>query len=257
MSNHPGGELKLMGVRSFLHCPVQLSGAVLLCAVSLGMPHAASAATPYRVLNHEAIQIESRALGGGRQHLQLTGFGKQFELSLQPNESIRRAVPSGRSDIEPLEGTVDGQSGSWVRITRTRAGWRGMVFDGRELYAIEPVGDLGEALVQPLPSSPTAPVMYRLADAIMTVGTGFCATLDADGNPVGGGDASAGGGATTDASTPDHPSALKVFKAIASDLSSIAPGYPTKRLMTGVVADYEFASAFDDPQGAIIARMDI
>src|SRR5215469_15673657 len=208
MSNHPGGELKLMGVRSFLHCPVQLSGAVLLCAVSLGMPHAASAATPYRVLNHEAIQIESRALGGGRQHLQLMAFGRQFELNLQPNESIRRAVPSGRSDIEPLEGTVDGQSGSWVRITRTRAGWRGMIFDGQELYAIEPVGDLGEALVQPHSNSPTAPVMYRLADAIMTVGTGFCATLDADGNPVGG--AGSTGGATTDASTPDHPSALKV-----------------------------------------------
>src|SRR5215469_9128008 len=237
MSNHPRGERNraLVVVRRLLRFRLPLPRAALLCAVSAAVPHAASAATPYRVLNHEAIQIESQALGGGRQHLQLVAFGKQFELSLQPNESIRHAVPSGRSDIEPLEGTVDGQSGSWVRITRTRAGWRGMIFDGQELYAIEPVGDLGEALVQPHSDSPTAPVMYRLADAIMTVGTGFCATLDAEGNPVGG---VGSNGATPDASTPDHPSALKVFKAIASDLSNTALGYPTKRLMTGIVADY-------------------
>src|SRR5262249_10190242 len=52
-------------------------------------------------------------------------------------------------------------------------------------------------------------------------------------------------------------SAVKVFEAIAADLSGAATQYPTKRLMTGVVADYEFSQAFADPQGAIIARMNI
>jgi hypothetical protein len=132
-----------------------------------------------------------------------------------------------------------------------------MVFDGHELYAIEPVGDVGEALVQPHPDSKTAPVMYRLADALITVGTGFCATLDEDGTPAPDGKTDSSGAA--DSSTPDRPTALKVFQAVAADLTSGASAatYPSKQLMTGIVADREFAAAFDDPQGAIIARMNI
>src|SRR6185437_3766268 len=130
-------------------------------------------------------------------------------LSLQPNDSIQGAVPSTRPDIQPLAGTLDGQPGSWVRITRTPAGWRGMLFDGQELYAIEPVGDLEEALVQPHSDSATAPVMYRLADTIMTVGTGFCATVNADGSPADGGSPPAPGTATTGA-TADSPSSKRL-----------------------------------------------
>ena len=217
-----------------------------MVAVGVSAPPVLAEA-PYKVLNHEAIRIDSRAAGNGRQHLSLSAFGKQFELSLQPNEGIRRAVPANRSDIEPMQGTLDGQPGSWVRITRTRSGWRGMVFDGQELYAIEPVSDVAEALVQPHAASGSDPVMYRLADTLMSVGSGFCATVDANGVTA------------DDASTADHPSAMKVFKAIAADLGAQAQAtqFPSKRLMTGVVADREFATAFDDPQGAIIARMDI
>jgi len=230
-----------------------LRGVALLCVAFAAMA-SAHAEPPYRVLNHESIRIDSAALGNGRQHLSLSAFGRSFELSLQPNANISAAVPKGRTDIQPLQGTLDGLAGSWARLTRTRSGWRGMVFDGHDLYAIEPVGDVGDALVQPHPESRTAPVMYRLADALIAVGTGFCATLDADGTP-----SSDTAGATTDSSTPGSPTALKVFQAVAADLTSAAStaAYPSKRLMTGVVADHEFATHFDDPEGAIIARMNI
>ncbi len=231
-------------------------GVALLMIVGVSMSQVASAAVPYKILNHEAIQIESRA-GGAHQHLSLSAFGKQFELTVQPNEGIQRAVPGGRSDIQPLAGSVDGQPGSWVRITRTRAGWRGMLFDGTELYAIEPVGDVGDALVQPHTDAANAPVMYRLADAIMTVSSGFCATVDADGSAADAGGASGSGSASADPDASQRLSALKVFKDVATDLSSTAAPYPTKRLLTGIVADYEFSQAFTDPQGAIIARMNI
>ncbi len=216
----------------------------LLLVLFIAAAQPSLAGPPYRILNHEAIRIDWQTLSRGHQHLSLTAFGKQFELSLQPNEGIRRAVPAGRSDIQPLQGSLDGQPDSWVRITRTRAGWHGMLFDGQELYAIEPVADIAEALVQPHPTSATEHVMYRLADALMTVGSGFCATSDADGT------------SGSDSSTPDRPSAMKVFKAVAADLNG-QTSYPSKRLMVGVVADNEFATAFDDPEGAIIARMDI
>src|SRR5690348_2312785 len=193
-----------------------LPGVALLCVAFAAMA-SAHAEPPYKVLNHESIRIDSAALGNGRQHLSLSAFGRSFELSLQPNANINAAVPKGRTDIQPLQGTLDGLAGSWARLTRTRSGWRGMVFDGHDLYAIEPVGDVGDALVQPHPESRTAPVMYRLADALIAVGTGFCATLDADGSP-----SSDSAGATTDSSTPGSPTALKVFQAVAADLTSAA-----------------------------------
>lgn len=237
-----------------------LLGVALLFLASVAMMNAATAAAPYKVLNHEAIQIQARQLGPRQQHLSLAAFGKQFELSLQPNDSIQGAVPSTRPDIQPLAGTVDGQPGSWVRITHTPAGWRGMLFDGQELYAIEPVGDVGEALVQPHSHSATAPVMYRLADTLMTLGSGFCATVDTDGSPADSGSSTAA--TATSAADPESRSskrlsAARMFEAIATDLNGTATQYPTARLLTGVVADYEFSQAFADPQGAVIARMNI
>ncbi len=226
----------------------RLFAAARICfaaACGLGVVPAVLAAPSFKVLYHESVKIETRAGGNGRKYMRLDAYGKRFELTLAPNEGIRAAVPPGRTDIEPLAGTVDGQTGSWVRITRTRAGWRGMLFDGHELYAIEPAADLADSLVQPLTaSSPTAPVMYRLADALMSVEPGFCGTANAD-------EAAAPG------ATQEKTTALKVFKAIAADLSAQSGSYPAERLMMGVVADYEFASLFDDPAGAIIARMDI
>ena len=230
--------------------------AALAAAAICGMLPAAYAAPLFQILNHEAVHIATNTSSSGIRHMRLEAFGRRFELDLQPNEGIRRAVPAGRGDIEPLAGTLEGQAGTWVRLTRTRAGWRGMIFDGRELYAVEPVADVADALVQPHADlSDTAPVMYRLADALMTVNPGFCETLIAEGTT--GADAAAGSTNATSNAAPTRPTALRVFKAIAADLSSAAGQFPSKRLLTGVVADYEFANKFNDPEGAIIARMDI
>ena len=87
-----------------------LLGVALLFLACVSMANEALAAAPYKVLNHEAIQIEARTLGAGRQHLSLAAFGKQFELSLRPNASIQAAVPGTRPDIQPLAGTLDGRS---------------------------------------------------------------------------------------------------------------------------------------------------
>jgi hypothetical protein len=226
-------------------------GAALLCAaagVVCGTP--ALAGADFRVLYHEAVRIESRPAAASRQHLRLEAYGRRFDLLLETNEGLSAAVPRGRRDIQPLRGVLENQPGSWARLTHTRSGWRGMLSDGHELYAIEPAADLADALVQPLTAAKSDTVMYRLADALMTVGPGFCATLAADTAPSGDANSTAG--------EPGSPTALQVYQALAADLNSAASAFPSKRLLTGVVADYEFASRFsDDPEGAIIARMDI
>jgi hypothetical protein len=155
---------------------------------------------------------------------------------------LRSAIPAGRSDIQPLRGTIEGRPDSWVRLTHTRSGWRGVLSDGHELYAIEPTADIAESTVQPMTAAPgTAPVMYRLADALMPGGPGYCATLPAEGGTP----------------APGRPTALMAYKAITAELAQ-STARPTRRLVIGVVADYEFVRFVSgDPEGAIISRMDI
>jgi hypothetical protein len=229
-------------------------GCIALCGLAAAAQ--ADASPTFKVLYHEAVKIESHATSARQQRMHLEAYGKDFNILLEPNDGIRRAVPAARPDIQPLKGSVEGQAGSWARLTRSRTGWRGMVFDGRELYAIEPAANVADAVVQPLTtSSPTDPVMYRLADTLMTVGPAFCQTVAADDTVSSDPPAAqpSNGGAE-----PGRTSAKAMFNAIARDLSSPTAEFPSERLMTGVVADYEFVQEyFSDPEGEILARMDI
>jgi len=213
---------------------------MLACSALVG---AVRAGPTFKVLYHERLELESRADVDGQQHLSFDAYGRRFDLDLEPNDDIGQAVSANRSDIKPFRGTVAGQPGSWVRLTHTRDGWRGLLSDGHELYAIDPENELAAVAVQPLtaPSS-SAPVMYRLADTLMPLGAGFCGT-DTDESVTSG---------------AGRPTALKAFTRIAEDLAAQASGIPARRLVVGVVADHQFVDKIGaDPEGAIVARMDI
>lgn len=213
----------------------------------------AAAAPAFRILYHEALNLEMHAVAGQQQRMSFDAYGRRFNLVLQSNEGIRRAVPVGRTDIEPLTGTLEGQRGSWVRMTRTRSGWRGVISDGRDLYAIEPSAEIAAAVVQPLgTTSNTAPVIYRFADALLPITGAFCEIIGQDGTPLSDSGAVSPGKAQEGGSV----TAQTLYKALA-DQGSQSPG-PGLRLRVGVVADYEFFRQFsDDPEGTIISRMDI
>src|SRR5581483_11161179 len=136
-----------------------------------------AAAPTFKILYHERLDIIPRIEASGQQHLAFDAYGHHFDVDLEPNDAIARGVLANRSDIKPYKGTVAGQAGSWARLTQTRDGWRGVVDDGQDLYAIEPASELRHSAVQPLPGagSSTTPVIYRLADAIMDGGA-YCGT---------------------------------------------------------------------------------
>ena len=209
--------------------------AALACLTLCGT---ATAAPTFKILYHERLDLAARVDPSGQQHVSFDAYGRHFDVDLQANERIARAIPADRSDIEPYLGTVAGQAGSWVRLTRTREGWRGVVNDGQDLYAIEPASDVRAAAVQPLPDGgvTSTPVIYRLADAIMPDGAAYCGTGD--------------NGSTA---------ALESFTQLAKDLSMKSTAeIPSRQLVVGVVADHTFTdSVGSDPLGAIIARMDI
>jgi hypothetical protein len=218
--------------------------AVLAC---LALFRTATGAPALQVLYHEKLDITPRIDAAGQQHVSFDAYGRHFDVNLELNENIRRGVSAARSDIKPYRGTVTGQTGSWVRLTQTRDGWRGVISDGHELYAIEPESELKAATAKSQGvgggSSSSATVMYRFEDAIMPDGAGYCGT-DPDENLTSG---------------ASRPTALKAFTNIAKDLSTKdTSAATTKALVVGVVADHEFADDVgSDPEGAIVSRMDI
>ncbi len=219
----------------------------------------AVAAPAVRIVYHETLRIQARQSEGHTRAMSFDAYGQRFELELTDNEGIRRAVPASRPDIEPLRGTVPGQPGSWVRITHTRSGWRGILFDGQELYAIEPAHEVAGYLVQPLlTAGPGDAVIYRLKDALLAVGPAFCEIAQPD-SPAVPDSAVTGSSGTAPATSPvpKQVSAQALYSAMATG-SDTQSTVPTLRLLVGVIADYEFLQEYsDDPEGTLISRMDI
>jgi hypothetical protein len=222
------------------------SSAVLAC---LALFRTATGAPAFQILYHEKLEMTPRVDAKGQPHVSFDAYGRHFDVNLELNENIRRGVSPGRSDIKPYRGTVSGQAGSWVRLTQTRDGWRGVLSDGRELYAIEPENELQAALAPSVgvggasPGSSSTPIMYRLADALMPDGAGYCGT-DLDESLT---------------SNAARPTALKAFAHIAKEISTKdTAAATTKALVVGVVADHEFTdNVGSDPEGAIVSRMDV
>src|SRR5690242_2161319 len=82
-----------------------------------------TAAPTFKVLYHERLDITPRVDINGQQHVSFDAYGRHFDIDLELNDNIARGVPADRPDIQPYRGTVAGQAGSWVRLTRSRDGW--------------------------------------------------------------------------------------------------------------------------------------
>jgi hypothetical protein len=208
---------------------------------AIAAPHA-------QILYHEGIRPQVKQVSGHTRSMSFEAYGRQFNFQLSSNPAVQRAVPANRTDIEALRGQIEGLPGSWVRMTHTRSGWRGMVSDGEELYAIEPANEVADSVVQPLAdNSSSASVMYRLKDALLPDVDGYCRILNVDDTPYVGSDDLQG-----------RVTAKMMVDAITKDATNTFPAGPDLELTVGVIADYEFyQKTSDDPEGAIISRWDI
>jgi hypothetical protein len=221
---------------------------VLLAGLIFSASAFAAPTYGYRVLHHEAIDVATRKGAGASEHLSFEAYGRRFEVTVAPNERIRRGMPANvASTTMPMQGTVDGLAGSWVRITRSASGLRGMVFDGHEMYAVEPASEVAPVSVEPMSATSGETVVYRLADALMPVETMKCELAKPD-------------------STPDTPAtAADALQQLTSELhtfqieAATAEATALKQVRVGVVGDFEFVSQFttSTPEDAIVARMNI
>jgi hypothetical protein len=209
---------------------------------------AAAVAAPthgYRVLHHEAVEVATRKGLGASEHLSFEAYGRRFEVTVSPNERIRRGMPASLAGhTMPLQGTVDGLAGSWVRLTRSASGLRGMVFDGRDMYAVEPASEVAPVSVEPMNAGSDGTVVYRLSDALMPGQTMRCELAKPD-------------------PTPQSPqTAADAFQQLTSELHLFQEASATalKQVRIGVVGDFEFVNRFvapSTPEDAIVARMNV
>jgi hypothetical protein len=216
--------------------------ATLLVACAAGT---ARAEHGFRVLHHQPVKLRSHTEAGAVEHVTFDAYGRRFALRVAPNERIRSAVSGLNTTAMPLQGSVEGAPKSWVRITRTGSGWRGLIFDGQDLYAIEPASDMVDSAVQPLDASGAEPVVYRLSDAVLPLDTMSCEVVHPD----------------EESPVDAESTAESAYEHISHELQvKSAALTATRQVRVGVVGDFEFFNLFGSQQSAeeaIVARMNI
>lgn len=107
-------------------------------------------------------------------------YGRRFELALEPNEALRGAsaapAPSTASGVTLYRGQLMGKPGSWARIATRGSDVHGLVWDGTELYVIEPSAAVRDSLVPPLNPDAARTVMFRMSDTILESRAAFCSS---------------------------------------------------------------------------------
>lgn len=188
-----------------------LARAVSLLAVFGLVPDALAndAGEDFRILYFEPLtplpggEFMTAQKKGGESTLPRTlsfdAYGRRFDLSLERNG---RVMQDANATAIAYRGSLTGQPDSWARLTSIGDELHGLVWDGNDLYVIEPVGEAREFMVVPLAPTQDGNLIYRLSDTLMGLGTDFC---DA-----------------TDISPDALSNGLEAFKATTSDLKAHA-----------------------------------
>jgi len=106
------------------------------------------------------------------QQLRFDAFGRRFEISLGLNSRLMASKPE-QSSLQLYRGSIDGIAGSWVRLASKGEVLHGMIWDGTQLYAIEPAAEVSDSLASP-PTDASQTVVFRLADVTMDASAAAC-----------------------------------------------------------------------------------
>lgn|GEM_PF-5576783 len=128
-----------------------------------------------RVIHAEAVQFSSAVTtrSEGAMLVSVNAFNRQFDLALLPNSDlIENFDATTLPGIEVYKGSIVGADNSWVRLTRTGGKMVGVIHDGTEMFLIDSISDMGNAvslaLEQELQASGAASAMFRASDVVMS-----------------------------------------------------------------------------------------
>jgi hypothetical protein len=160
--------------------------ATIILAGAAGTASAAESGSS-RILYFEPLRLDSASSAvqqksSQSRELQFDAYGRRFVVSLEPNARLApllQAKPGASvPDVQLYRGQVNGDSRSWARISITQGKLQGMLWDGSELYVIEPLSELRDELPADATADSDTTAIFRLADVMMTPGAASCGTED-------------------------------------------------------------------------------
>lgn len=200
--------------------------------------HGAAFADSARILYHEPLRAS--AATSTRTQKQSTefaygfeAFGRRFDLTLARNERLalaKTALTEGTS-LRLYKGTINGADDSWVRLGVRGDRVEGLLWDGQEMYVIEPVDAARktDSSLAGLPASGS--IVYRLSDTRLQTPAACAAT---------------------------HPaqitSGLDQYRALAAELTATANAVvasnPTRRIELSAIGDALYREGHASEQSA-------
>lgn len=159
-------------------------GFAVLTIIAAVQSAAAADIDASQILYFEPLRVAAPTVPPSQQkssrsrELQFDAYGRRFVLSLQPNDKLSPLLQSkaGNPSLQLYRGHIDGAAQSWVRVALADGQLRGMLWDGAELYIIEPVTMLRDSLPARTSVEGDATAIFRLADVAMKPGATSCGT---------------------------------------------------------------------------------
>lgn len=164
----------------------QFAQGLAAIALAVVLAHAAGAVDngDSRILYFEPFQLSaptsatpaSRQKSSRARELQFDAYGRRFVVMLEPNDKLSPLLQArtGALDLELYRGRINGVSQSWVRLAMGDGQVQGMLWDGAELYVIEPVAKLRDTLPANTKVDDDTTAIFRLTDVVMTPGAAAC-----------------------------------------------------------------------------------
>jgi Metallo-peptidase family M12/Domain of unknown function DUF11 len=164
-----------------------------LLAVLTTVAPCANAVTDARILYFEPVRSFTpdrdavlRKPGGGQlRELKFDAYGRRFDLSLDLNDALTPQSKAGASALQLYRGRINNVAGSWVRLAIRSGAVQGMLWDGIDLYVIEPAAQVRDALTPPPEAKTSGSVIFRLADVLIDANEASCAVDETHGSRKG------------------------------------------------------------------------
>jgi len=189
--------------------------AVMAAILATGIAPAAQPHSDVSILYHESVILLDlgRSENGSLERIEFDAFGRRFVLRVD-------ASAPGRSDpsMEMIKARIDGERGSWARLSLSGGTLAGLIRDRNETYAIESRRNLEGELMLASPADGSQSIIYRLSDTLVPAGLLACDTHGESG-------------------LIDGKTALASLTAELSTTATLAAVYQD-RATVGVLADY-------------------
>ncbi len=209
--------------------------ALLALALSAIVP----AAEPPHIRFAEKITVNP-----GTTQAQFDAYGRRFVLNLRSNDRalarLRLKQGISISGTRLWRGALDGQAGSWVRLTEREGASEGVIWDGRDLYVVTRYRNVAGSLGVPLAARPDETVIFRLSDATNLLPEAYC-----------------GNAPSPDGLAPNN--ALAQYRNMVAELQvrTQAIAVSTMQIEISMIGDSAFASSFGDPIAQMLASYNI